>query len=80
MAKIQNKSKFRSPLRGWLGGKYQLAGRIIERIPKHDCYVEPFAGAAWVLFKKERSKSEVLNDINYDVVNLYRCVHRAIAL
>lgn len=66
--------KLRSPLRGWLGGKYQLASRIIDRIPEHTCYVEPFAGAAWVLFKKSRSKSEVLNDISYDVVNLYRCV------
>ncbi|MBS9781676.1 MAG: DNA adenine methylase [Gammaproteobacteria bacterium] len=76
MAQIKQvkNSKLRSPLRGWLGGKYQLASRIIERIPEHRCYVEPFAGAAWVLFKKEKSKAEVLNDINYDVVNLYRCV------
>ncbi len=68
------KSRLRSPLRGWLGGKYQLANRIIDKIPGHKCYVEPFAGAAWVLFKKPPSKVEVLNDINYDVVNLYRCI------
>lgn len=74
MVKTQNQQKLRSPLRGWLGGKYQLANRIIDKIPSHQCYVEPFAGAAWVLFKKPPSKAEVLNDINADVVNLYRCV------
>ncbi|MCB1621874.1 MAG: DNA adenine methylase [Thiothrix sp.] len=37
----------RSPLAGWLGGKYQLSRRIVQRIPQHDCYAEPFAGAAW---------------------------------
>ena len=30
------------------------------------------AGAAWVLFKKPESKSEVINDFSRDVVNLYR--------
>lgn len=62
----------RSPLSGWLGGKYRLATKIIKLIPDHLCYVEPFAGAAWVLFKKPASKVEVLNDWNGDVVNLYR--------
>ncbi len=64
----------RPPLAGWLGGKSLLAKRIVERIPKHTCYVEPFAGAAWALFQKPESKVEVINDINRDVVNLYRCI------
>jgi DNA adenine methylase len=64
----------RSPLAGWLGGKRKLARRIIERIPEHRCYVEPFAGAAWVLFAKTPSKVEVLNDRNDEVVNLFRVV------
>lgn len=64
----------RSPLAGWFGGKYQLSRHIVQRIPDHDCYAEPFAGAAWVLFRKPVSKSEVLNDINRDIVTLYRCV------
>lgn len=64
----------RPPLAGWIGGKSLLAKRIIERMPAHTCYVEPFAGAAWILFRKPESNVEVINDINRDVVTLYRCV------
>lgn len=64
----------RSPLAGWLGGKYQLASRIISRIPEHQCYVEPFAGAGWVFYNKPASKVEVINDINKEIVTLYRVV------
>ncbi|WP_027188069.1 DNA adenine methylase [Desulfovibrio cuneatus] len=64
----------RPPLAGWMGGKSLLAKRIIERLPQHTCYVEPFAGAAWVLFKKPESRVEVINDINKEVITLYRCL------
>ncbi|MES2572137.1 MAG: DNA adenine methylase, partial [Verrucomicrobiota bacterium] len=43
-------------------------------MPPHRCYVEPFAGGLAVLLAKERSSIEVLNDINGDLVNFYRCV------
>jgi DNA adenine methylase len=61
-----------SPL-AWLGGKSKLAEAIIARIPPHQTYVEVFAGAAWVLFRKPPSDVEIINDINGELVTLYRC-------
>lgn len=58
----------------WVGGKSQLAPKIIPLVAKHTCYVEVFSGAAWLYFKKPESKIEILNDINADLVTLYRVV------
>lgn len=60
------------PFIPWMGGKSRLADKILPLFPEHTCYVEAFAGAAALFFKKEESKVEVLNDINGDLVNLYR--------
>lgn len=58
----------------YTGGKSILAPKIIPYIPEHNCYAEVFCGAAWMLFKKEPSKVEIINDINTDLITLYRCV------
>lgn len=58
----------------WVGGKSQLSERIIPMIPPHRCYCEVFAGAAWLLFKKPESRVEIINDINLDLVTLYRVI------
>lgn len=58
----------------WVGGKSRLRKQIISLLPKHTCYVEPFAGAAWVLFGKPRSAVEVLNDIDQELVTFFRVV------
>lgn len=63
------------PIMAWMGGKRRLANKIIHHFPAHSCYVEPFAGAAAVFFMRpEPTKVEVLNDVNGDLVNLYRCL------
>lgn len=58
----------------WVGGKSRFRKQIINVIPEHTCYVELFAGAAWVLFGKSPSSVEVLNDIDSELVNFFRVV------
>jgi DNA adenine methylase len=56
----------------YIGGKNRLANQIIQIFPKHTTYVEAFAGGAQVLFRKEPSKVEVLNDLDAEIVNFFR--------
>ena len=62
------------PIVPWIGGKRRLAKHILPLFPAHTCYVEPFCGAAALYFLKAPSKTEVINDINGELVNLYRVV------
>lgn len=62
------------PIIPWPGGKRRLAKRIINAMPEHTCYVEPFAGGAAVLFSREPADVEVINDVNSELVTLYRVV------
>ncbi|WP_338544672.1 DNA adenine methylase [Pseudomonas benzopyrenica] len=63
-----------SPVIRYHGGKFRLATWIIKHFPAHTCYVEPFGGAAGVLMRKPRSYAEVYNDIDGQVVNLFRVI------
>lgn len=63
-----------SPMVRWVGGKRRLAPQILPIFPDHSCYCEPFCGAAALFFMKQPVKVEVLNDINGDLVTLYRVV------
>jgi DNA adenine methylase len=56
----------------YIGGKNRLATKIVSLVPEHITYVEPFAGGAQVLFHKTPSNVEVLNDLDFDVVNFFR--------
>ncbi len=55
----------------WVGGKSKLADKIIAHFPEHERYCEVFGGALNVLYRKPRSKVEVVNDINSDLINLH---------
>ena len=60
----------------WIGGKKLLRNKIIEQFPETmDRYIEVFGGAGWVLFAKDKhAPLEVYNDVNSNLINLYRCV------
>ena len=61
----------------WIGGKKALRKAICEQFPQSDIrkYVEVFGGAGWILFHKEKhAELEVYNDINSNLVNLFKCV------
>lgn len=62
------------PIVPWIGGKRRLADVLIPRFPPHKCYVEVFAGGAALYFARQPADVEVINDINGELVNLYRVV------
>ena len=63
------------PIIPWLGGKRRLADKLLPMFPPHECYVEVFCGGAALYFLRQMpAPVEVINDINGDLVNLYRVV------
>lgn len=70
--KISQVSAPKRPLLRYHGGKWQLAPWIIAQFPEHRIYIEPFGGAASILLRKPRSFAEVYNDLDSEVVNVFR--------
>ncbi|PZT47174.1 DNA adenine methylase [Helicobacter valdiviensis] len=66
-------TKLKAPF-AWVGGKSALAKEIITLMPEHKSYIEVFGGALNILYQKESSKVEVINDINDDLINLHLCI------
>lgn len=64
------------PVLRYFGGKWILAPWIIQHLPPHRIYVEPYGGAASVLLRKPRSYVEVYNDLDSSVVNLFRVLQK----
>ena len=64
-----NNSPFRYP-----GGKFYARKLILESIPKHEKYCEVFAGGASIFFAKSSVSQNVLNDLDFELVNCYRII------
>lgn len=58
------------------GSKWNIAKQIVELIPEHHSYVEPFFGSGAVLFNKPLSDIETVNDLDSEVTNLFRCIQK----
>jgi len=58
----------------WMGGKGNMLRRILDEMPPHKYYVEPFGGAAHVLLNKSPALVETYNDIDGKLVNLFRVI------
>lgn len=60
----------------YYGGKQTLAPEIVQLIPAHSLYCEPFCGGAAIFFHKPKESSavEVLNDTNQELINFFRVV------
>lgn len=60
------------PILKYPGAKWRLAGWIIDHMPPHDSYLEPFFGSGAVFFNKPRSRLETINDIDGAIVRFFR--------
>lgn len=58
----------------WPGSKWSMAKEIIKLIPEHKVYIEPFFGSGAIFFMKEPSRVEIINDLDNDVYNLFKCI------
>lgn len=56
----------------YYGGKQTLSSRLLALLPNHRLYCEPFFGGGALFFSKPSSNTEVINDINGEVVNFYK--------
>lgn len=58
------------------GSKWSLAKKIVDLLPEHKSYLEPFFGSGAVLFTKPLSPIETVNDLNDDIVNLFQIIQK----
>jgi DNA adenine methylase len=62
------------PILKYPGAKWRLAKWILEQMPPHQVYLEPYFGSGAVFFNKPPVGIETINDIDGDVVNLFKVI------
>lgn len=60
------------PALRYFGSKWRIAPWVISHFPPHKIYVEPFAGGASILLRKDPSDVEIYNDLDGEVCNFFR--------
>ena len=58
------------------GSKWNIAGQLVNLVPAHHSYVEPYFGSGAMLFSKPLSDIETINDLDSDVTNLFNCIQQ----
>ena len=72
-ANLPRSNKTNSPFR-YAGGKYYARRLILDVLPDHEGYCEPFAGGASIFFAKPKSRASILNDLDEEVINTLICI------
>lgn len=67
-------SDVKRPVIRYHGAKFRMARWVMAHFPPHRIYTEAFGGAAGVLIQKTRAYSEIYNDLDGDVVNLFEVI------
>ena len=73
---IMHESGLRSVLK-YPESKWNIDSQLVRLIPEHHTYVEPFFGSGAVLFNKQLSDIETVNNLDSNVVNLFHCIQEA---
>lgn len=69
----QKKNTMRSIIK-YYGGKHYIAKYLLNVIPEHNLYIEPFFGGGNLFFSKPPSKMEIINDLSDNIYALYKVI------
>ena len=61
-----------TPPMGYFGSKVRIAPAIVDLLPEHRGYVEPYCGSLSVLLAKRPTAFEVVNDLDRDLMTFWR--------
>lgn len=75
--KVYMNQSINSPFR-YPGGKFYARKLILEHLPKHQYYIEPFVGGGSIFFAKNKVQKNILNDIDPDVINTYLMIQNRV--